>query len=128
MRLRITSLRSRMLLFFLPPVAIAIAALTFLAIGRASDQERKAVFAQMTAEAQSNANDVDTLLERAKGIAGSTAGSLEAVHGTSRQGVLDLMRPQLDGHGDLQGMWAGYYRNAFDGADDQNRNGAGSAK
>jgi methyl-accepting chemotaxis protein len=117
-----------MLLFFLPPVAIAIAALTFLAIDRASEQEREAVFAQMTAEAQAHANEVDTMLERVKGIAQTTAGSLEAVQGTQRQGVLDLMRPQLDGHADLQGMWAGYYRNAFDGADDLNRDAAGSTK
>jgi methyl-accepting chemotaxis protein len=117
-----------MLLFMLPPVALAIAALTLLAVNRASGQEKDAVYAQMTATAQAHANDVDTLLEKTKAVAATTAGSLAALQGTSRSAVVETLHREIEMSPDLIGLFSVYVPNGFDGRDALNHNAAGSGK
>src|SRR5919206_3085016 len=125
---RIRSLRSRMLLFMLPPVALAIAALTLLAVNRASSQEKESVYAQMAATAQAHANDVDTMLEQTKAIARTTAGSLQALDGGARTDAVEALHQEIQANPDLIGLFSVYVRNGFDGRDAQNVNGPGSGK
>jgi methyl-accepting chemotaxis protein len=44
-RFRVRSLRSKLLLFLLPPLVAGIAALTFIALGRATDETERTAYA-----------------------------------------------------------------------------------
>jgi methyl-accepting chemotaxis protein len=115
-----------MLLFMLPPVALAMAALTLLAVNRASGQEKDAVYAQMTATAQAHAHEVDTMIEKTKTIAATTAGSLEAQQGGSRPAVVETLHRQIESNPELIGLFSVYEANAFDGADAEHKGAPGS--
>jgi hypothetical protein len=57
--LRIRSLRTRLLLFLIPAIALGIAALTLIAVSRATDQAKDSRYAELERTAQVQAADYD---------------------------------------------------------------------
>jgi methyl-accepting chemotaxis protein len=115
-----------MLLTLLPLVAVAIAALTFLAVNRASAEEKKAVFAQMAATARSQANDVNGTVQDRLAIARTNAATLSAADGISRQTAVDMVYETIARHPELDSTWAGFEPDGFDGDDAAHRGAVGS--
>jgi methyl-accepting chemotaxis protein len=128
MKPTLTSLRSRMLLFILPPVALAIAGLTFFAITRASSQEKDAVYAHMGSVANDTAADVDTTNRDSLATARTLAGTLQGSVGSSdRPTAKNMIGQVFERNNDLIGAWATFVPNAFDGADAAHRDETGSS-
>src|SRR5690349_4831641 len=124
--IRLRSLRSRMLLLILPPVALAIVALTWLAITRASDQVKSSRYDQMAAVSQQHANDFDSEVMQAQGLGRAFAAAGETLRGTSRETVNALLSRELDRNPQIVATYIGYVPNAFDGADSAHRGEPGS--
>jgi methyl-accepting chemotaxis protein len=110
-----------MLLVVLPLVAVAIAALTLLAISRAGGEQKKAVYAQMSAAAQSQANDINATVKDRIAQARTNAGALEAIHGSSRALAGEVLHHGLINTPDLQSTWGAFQPNGFDGNDAAHR-------
>jgi methyl-accepting chemotaxis protein len=115
-----------MLVTLLPLVAIAIAALTFIAVSRAGSEQEKAVFAQMAETAQAEANKVDGTVKDRLAVARTTASTLSVADGVSRQTVVDMVHATIARHPALDSTWVGFEPDAFDGADGAHRGDVGS--
>jgi methyl-accepting chemotaxis protein len=126
MRYAITSLRARMLLLLLPPVAIAIVALTVFSISRATSQEKDSVYSNMRALAAQRAGNVDALVREKLGVAGAIAGTMEGYRGGDRRAIKPILRQVLVANPDALGTWTTFLPNAFDGADAAHRGIDGS--
>jgi methyl-accepting chemotaxis protein len=124
--LRVRSLRTRMLLLVLPPVALAIAVLTWLAISRATAQVQAGRFDQMAALAQSHANDYDAQVKENQALGRSLAAMGETLQGAGRPTIDGVLRRELDRNPQVVGTYVGFEPNAFDGADAAHRGEPGS--
>jgi methyl-accepting chemotaxis protein len=128
MKLNVTSLRTRMLLLILPPVAIAIVGLTIFSISRATSQEKNSVFNEMSATAALKASDVDSLASDKIGNAKAIAGMLQGYRGGQRAPVKAMLREVIVRNPDALGIWGTFVHNGFDGADAKHVNDVGSDK
>jgi methyl-accepting chemotaxis protein len=124
--LHIRSLRTRMLLLVLPPVAIAIAALTLLAITQASKQEKAARYSEMASTAQQHANDFETEVTENQSLARTLATIGDAWTGTDRTALNGILERALRRNPQVVGTYLGYAPDAFDGADALHRGEPGS--
>jgi methyl-accepting chemotaxis protein len=116
-RLQPRTLLSRMLIFTLPPVVLAIGALTWLAVSRATDQERSTQFARMADVAQARANAFDAGARDAMALARGIGATLEAKPQLTRPQAAGTLERVLKGNDGLVGAYAAFSRDAFDGSD-----------
>ncbi|MEA2268240.1 MAG: methyl-accepting chemotaxis protein, partial [Solirubrobacteraceae bacterium] len=123
---KIRSLRTRMLVLILPPVALAIVGLTFFAISRATSQERDAAYSDLASAATVEAGEVDSLVRDKQSVARTVGGMLNGFRGGDRADVKPMIGEVFTANRDVLGVWATFKRNAFDGADDANRSTPGS--
>jgi methyl-accepting chemotaxis protein len=124
--LQIRSLKAKMLLLLLPPVIIAVAALTLFAVNRATSQERESRLDAMTRLAESSANDIDAQARRDQAVGRSLAVMVEAYRGQDRGEVNAILKQFLDRNPQVAATFVGFDPNAFDGADAAHRGEPGS--
>ncbi|WP_210495351.1 methyl-accepting chemotaxis protein [Patulibacter sp. SYSU D01012] len=122
----VRSLRTRMLLLFLPPIVVAIALLTFLAISRATDQERQSRYAQIAETANVQAKEFDASAAQSMMIPRSMAAAMESDIARGRQAVVDMVLRFYHRNPGILGTYVGYVPNGFDGDDAAHRNERGS--
>jgi hypothetical protein len=106
-----------MLLLVLPPVALAILALTWLAISKASSQVQSSRFDQMAALAQQHANDFDAQVRRSQTVARTLAATVQNGNAGGREAVNAMLRTVLDQNPQAVGTYVNFVDNGFDGPD-----------
>jgi methyl-accepting chemotaxis protein len=114
-----------MVLQIVPLVALAIAALTFVAVQRNSSQERDAVYESMQRLAQEQANDFDATVRDGVAVASSFANLAAGFRG-SRQSMVEMEKSLSVGTPRLLTTYVHYEPNAFDGPDASHRGEPGS--
>jgi methyl-accepting chemotaxis protein len=115
-------MRKRLLTQILPLVAIAIAALTTVAVTAASNSQRDAVYDQMSQLIGKEANRFDAQARAGMTVAHDVAGTLEADAQPERPRTYATFERIAERHPDLLGVWAGFEPNAYDGRDAEFRN------
>jgi methyl-accepting chemotaxis protein len=121
------SLRSKMLLLILTPVALAIVLVTVLAISRASSQEKTAVYSELSQRTDVEALELDQSISTALGIARGAANVLST--STSRSDANAALKGLLAGNSkSVMAVYSGLLPNSFDGADASHRGTPGSTK
>jgi methyl-accepting chemotaxis protein len=115
-------MRKRLLLQILPLVAVAIAALTAVAVTAASSSQRDAVYDQMSQLIGKEANRFDAQARAGLTVAHDLAATLEADRTPDRARTHAAFHRFAERHPELLGAWAGYEPNAYDGRDAEFRN------
>ena len=115
--LRPRSMRARLLLQILPVVALAIAALTAVAVTAASSAQRDAVYGEMSELIGREASRFDGRARADMAAAQNLAAALEADPSISREHGRDVVRRFAERRPELLGVWAAFEPNAFDGRD-----------
>ena len=115
-------MRKRLLIQILPLVAVAIAALTTIAVSAASHAQRDAVYDQMSQLIGKEANRFDARARAGLAVTHDLAAMLEADATADRAGVHATFNHFAERQPELLGLWAGYEPNAFDGRDAEFRN------
>ena len=110
-------MRARLLLQILPVVALAIAALTAVAVTAASSAQRDAVYGEMSELIGREANRFDARARADMAAAQNLAAALEADPSISREHGRDVVRRFAERRPELLGVWAAFEPNAFDGRD-----------
>ena len=110
-------MRARLLLQILPVVALAIAALTAVAVTAASSAQREAVYGEMSELIGREANRFDARARADMAAAQNLAAALEADPSISREHGRDVVRRFAERRPELLGVWAAFEPNAFDGRD-----------
>jgi methyl-accepting chemotaxis protein len=111
------TIRTRLLLQVLPAVALAIVALTVLAVRASSDAQRRAVYSEMTQLIGKQAATFDGQAAAHLAVAKSIAASLEGFPAADRREGREVLRRFARRNPALLGVWAGYEPNAYDGRD-----------
>jgi methyl-accepting chemotaxis protein len=112
-------MRKRLLTQILPLVAVAIAALTVVAVISASHAQRKAVYDQMSQLIGKEANRFDTTARANQTVADDLADALEADPAPARERAASTVRRFAERHPDVLGTWVAYEPNAYDGRDSE---------
>jgi methyl-accepting chemotaxis protein len=109
----VRSLRARLLLQILPGVALAVIALTAVAVKVASDSQRDAVYGEMSQLIATEAARFDGQAQRAQAITHGIAASLEADPSYDRDRGAAVVNRFAERHPDLLGIWAAFEPDAF---------------
>jgi hypothetical protein len=109
----VRSLRARLLLQILPGVALAVIALTAVAVKVASDSQRDAVYGELSQLIATEAARFDGQAQRAQAITHDVAASLEADPSYDRARGAAVVNRFAERHPDLLGTWAAFEPNAF---------------
>ncbi|MDA0166877.1 methyl-accepting chemotaxis protein [Solirubrobacter ginsenosidimutans] len=124
---RFGSLRGKMLALILTPVAAAIVLMTVFAISRATSQQKKSAYAELTQSTEVQAVKVDQTV----GASLSTAQSAAAILSTANSradavaGLSDLLQKNVS---HAMYLYSGILANGFDGADAKSAGQPGTAK
>ena len=110
-------MRKRLLLQILPVVALAIAALTAVAVTAASNAQRDAVYGEMSQLIGREANRFDARARADMAAAQDVAAALEADPSISREQGRNVVRRFAERRPELLGVWAAFEPNAYDGRD-----------
>jgi methyl-accepting chemotaxis protein len=120
------SLRSKMLVLILIPVAAAIVLITILAISRASDGQRDAVYGELSQRTHAEALKFDAKVGGALSAAKSAASILGALN--DRTDAVNAMSSLLAANsGTVVAVYSGFVPNGFDGRDAAKPNTPGTA-
>src|SRR5689334_18855780 len=111
--LRPRSIRTRLLIQILPAVALAILALTAVAVKVASTSERDAVYGQMSQLIATQAARFDSEARRAQSLAHGLAASVEADENHDRVRGVAVTKRFAQRNPDLLGTWVSFEPNAF---------------
>ena len=114
-------MRARLLFQILPVVALAIAALTAVAVTAASSAQRDAVYGEMSELIGREASRFDGRARADMAAAQNLAAALEADSSISREHGRDVIRRFAERRPELLGVWAAFEPNAFDGRDAEYR-------
>src|SRR3954468_22182824 len=117
-------MRKRLLTQILPLVALAIAALTAVAVTAASRSQRDAVYDQMSQLIGKEANRFDAQASADFTVTHDLAASLEADTAPDRARTYTTFNHFTERHPSLLGAWAAFEPNAYDGHDSEYRNTA----
>lgn len=115
-------MRKRLLTQILPLVAIAIAALTAVAVTAASKSQRDAVYDQMSQLIGKEANRFDAQASADFTVAHDLAASLESDSAPDRARTYTAFNHFVERQPSLLGAWAAFEPNAYDGRDAEFRN------
>jgi methyl-accepting chemotaxis protein len=121
MKLRIRSLRWKLVLQVLGVVAVALVALTFVAIQTSTSAQKDSVYRETANLARSQANAFDARAQRGQAL-GQTIATLsdgDTIH--DRANTSRMLRAMLERTPEVLGTYVGYEPNAFDGADATHR-------
>jgi methyl-accepting chemotaxis protein len=114
-------MRARLLIQILPVVALAIAALTAVAVTAASSAQRDAVYGEMSELIGREASRFDGRAQADMAAARNLAAALEADPSISREHGRDVVRRYAERRPELLGVWAAFEPDAYDGRDADHR-------
>jgi len=117
LKLRLRSVRAKLLLTILPVVAIAIGGLTLLAVDRSTDAQKDAVYREAAQLAAREANRFQAEASDAVAVARGLASVTERKGSLTREEVVEITRHYLERNPQLSGTYLGFEPNAFDGRD-----------
>ena len=123
--LRVRSVRMKMILLVVPTVAVAIVALTALAVAKGSTEVKRSAYATVASKAQAGANAFDATAEHYMSLGNEIATMLQGYHGP-RAAVVSMMRANVAAHPEILGAYASFQPNAFDPPDSAFRGVLGS--
>src|SRR4051794_8683496 len=112
-RFRTHSLRARLLVQILPAVAVAIVAITAIAIKIASNAQRDAVYREMSQLIRREAATFDGDARRARAVAHGIGAAVEADKMRDRARGAAVVRQFAVENQDLLGSWVAYEPNAY---------------
>jgi methyl-accepting chemotaxis protein len=112
---RLRSLRSKLLLFLLPPLVAGVVVLTAIALGRATEETERSAYAELSATAQQHANAFDADVRDAMALGRAIA--TMAGRSDNRGELSAQLRELLDRNPQTIGTYVGFEPNAFDGPD-----------
>ena len=117
MKVRIASLRMRLLVQLLPVVLMAVGLVAYVSIANATDNARQASFNHVAGLAQENANGFNASVEDGQAVGRTLAAIGESHLGGSREQVNRVVKRTFERNPGLIGAYIGYVPNGFDGAD-----------
>ena len=112
-RLRPRSLKSRLLLQILPALALAIVAITAIAIKIAADAQRDTVYREMSQMIGREASDFDGDVRQAQATARALGAAVEADQTRDRARGAAVVKQFAVENPDLLGTWAAYEPDAY---------------
>jgi methyl-accepting chemotaxis protein len=122
--IRVRSLRTKLLLFLLPPFVLGIVVLTFFALSRATSETKHTAYAELGQLAQRHANEFDADVRDAMALGRSLATIAEGAD--DRTELNAQVKRFLDRNPHTVGTYVGFEPNAFDGADAAHKGEPGS--
>jgi methyl-accepting chemotaxis protein len=111
------TMRARLLVQILPLVALAIAALTAVAIKVASDHQRAAIYGETQQQIAREAQRFETSAATHMAVAHDLAAGVEGDPRHDRAADTAVVMRTVQRHPDTFGGWVGFNANAFDGED-----------
>jgi len=113
---KLRSLRAKMLALILLPVIAALAAVTFIAISRASSAQEKSAYSELR---QTTANEAGNInLAVASALQTASAASAVLSTSTSRADAANALGALMQGQAEsITAVFGGFVRNGFDGKD-----------
>jgi methyl-accepting chemotaxis protein len=117
--IRLTSLRTKMIVVLVPLTVVVLGAMTLIAVSRMTSAQRDSANVQMTHQAAREANRFDGPLERSVALSRSVAEMMGGYRGLSRADATSMLRQVAAANPDLVGVYVGYAPNGFDGKDAQ---------
>ena len=111
--LRPRSIRTRLLIQILPAMALAVLALTAVAVKVASNKQRDAVYGQMSQLIATQAARFDSEARRAQSLAHGLAASVEADSKHDRARGVAVTKRFARRNPDVLGTWVSFEPNAF---------------
>ncbi|HEY8581511.1 MAG TPA: methyl-accepting chemotaxis protein [Capillimicrobium sp.] len=115
--LRLTSLRTKMIVALVPLTVLVVGAMTWLAVSKMTTAQEETSYAQMRELASSEANGFDAGLKSDMSLARTLAATMEAYRGADVDEASAIVRQVADRYPDAAGVYVGFEPNAFDGAD-----------
>ncbi|ADB49429.1 methyl-accepting chemotaxis protein [Conexibacter woesei] len=116
-KLQLRSVRAKLLLTILPVVALAIGALTLLAVNRATNAQEDAVYREAAQLSAREANRFEAEARESAALARGLATLTERDRSQDRAEVSDVANAFLLRNPALAGTYLGFEPNAFDGRD-----------
>ncbi|HET6508030.1 MAG TPA: methyl-accepting chemotaxis protein [Baekduia sp.] len=113
----VRSLRLKLVLTIVPIAVVAIAAMTLLAINKASDAQRKSESAHLTELTRRNAESANAKFGEASDTAKNIAATFASYRDGDRAEAERMLHSVAVAHPDLLGFWTQWEPNAFDGRD-----------
>ncbi|MBV8256823.1 MAG: methyl-accepting chemotaxis protein, partial [Actinobacteria bacterium] len=117
MKLRPSSLRTKLVLAIVPVVAIAIVAVTVIAITVSGNAQRNTIYDEATQLAQKNANAFDEQVRYRFGLAQGLANAMQVWRSPDRSQVDAILKRMLEQDPSIAGTYVGFEPNAFPGGD-----------
>jgi len=121
MRLRVRSVRVKMVLLVLPVVAAALIALTVLAIVQSTSQVKTNAYASARQSAVAGANGFDATASHYMALGDEIAKLMQGYGGSDRKLIDTMLHANLVAHPEILADYVGYEPNAFDGRDAEYR-------
>jgi methyl-accepting chemotaxis protein len=115
--IRLASLRAKMILAVLPLVVVALGVMTWVAVTRSGDTQRRDANQRLSEVAATQANAFDTTMTARMDVVDSLAAAYNRSNQGSRTEVRDALRGIIGAHPDLIGLYVGFTPNGFDGRD-----------
>jgi methyl-accepting chemotaxis protein len=116
-KLRLRSVRAKLLLTILPVVALAIGGLTLLAVDRSTSAQKDAVYREAAQLSAREANRFEAEARENQALARGLATLTERDTSLDRAEVTQIARGFLDRNPQLAGSYLGFEPDAFDGRD-----------
>jgi methyl-accepting chemotaxis protein len=115
--LRITSLRTKMIVTLVPLTVLILSAMTAIAVTRMTHAQKQSAYEEMRQRVSREAADYDAGQERALSLSRTLAGSLVPRTGLTRAAVGDQLETILKQTPETAGVWVAFEPDAFDGLD-----------
>jgi methyl-accepting chemotaxis protein len=116
-KIELKSLRIKMVLAIVPVVAIAILAVTLLAVSKSGTDEKKAIYAQAQQLAAAHANSFEADVQYRMSLARTLGETMEEYTTPDRGQIANVLRNLLVKDPSIAGTYVGYEPNAFPGGD-----------
>ena len=113
--LRVTSLRTKMIVTLVPLTVLILSAMTAIAVTRMTHAQKQSAYDEMGQRVSREAADYDAGQERALSLSRTLAGSLVPRTGLTRAAVGELLKTILKATPETAGVWVAFEPDAFDG-------------
>ncbi|HEY6762633.1 MAG TPA: methyl-accepting chemotaxis protein [Baekduia sp.] len=114
---RLTSLRTKMILTLVPLTVLIVGAMTTIAVTRMTSAQKTSAYEELRQRVAREAADYDTGQEQALSLSRTLAATLVPRNGLTRADVGDQLRSILAAQPSTAGVWVAFEPNAFDGLD-----------
>ena len=115
--LRVTSLRTKMIVTLVPLTVLILSAMTAIAVTRMTHAQKQSAYDEMGQRVSREAADYDAGQERALSLSRTLAGSLVPRTGLTRAAVGEQLKTILKATPETAGVWVAFEPDAFDGLD-----------